>query len=109
MLIASRLLKIRSGHGDTSVAVRLFSPERDDGGWRCRYEIDWPNGKKSGAAAGVDSLQALVIALQKIGIEVYTSDHHKNGKLSWDRPGHGYGFPVAAIVRDVLQGDDKQL
>jgi hypothetical protein len=31
-------------------------------------------------------------------------------RVSWDEgvaPGHGYGFPVAKNIRDLLIGDDK--
>ena len=100
----SRLL-IRTGTIDTEVAIRLFVPEENDGTWSCRYEIDWPNGKKAGAAAGVDSIQAIVLAPQIIGVELYCSDHHKSGSLSWTGP----GFPVAGNVRDLLVGDDTKL
>jgi hypothetical protein len=84
-------------------------PEEDDGSWWCRYEIEWPSGKKASAAAGVDSVQSIMLALQKIGVEVYTSDYHKSGSLTWIGSGRGYGFPVAANVRDLLVGDDADL
>jgi hypothetical protein len=109
MLMGTRSLKIRSGITDAEVAVRLFAPEENEGTWWCRYEIDWPNGKKASAAAGVDSIQAIVLALQKIGVELYCSDHHKSGGLIWTESGRGYGFPVAADVRDLLLGDDTNL
>ena len=41
-----------------------------------------------------------------IGAEIYSSNYHKAGKLFWDKPGNGYGFPVASSLRDLLQGDD---
>ena len=100
---------MRTGTIDAQVAIRLFRPEENDGSWSCRYEIDWPNGKKASFAGGVDAIQSLFIALQKIGIEIYTSDHHKSGNLSWFGPGEGYGFPVTANVRDLLEGDDADL
>jgi hypothetical protein len=47
--------------------------------WICRYEIDWPSEKRSYFAGGVDSSQALILALQMIGAELYASAHHKAG------------------------------
>jgi hypothetical protein len=61
------------------VPVRLFQPENDEGMWICRYEIDWPSEKRSYFAGGVDSSQALILALQMIGAELYASAHHKAG------------------------------
>ncbi len=56
---------------------------------------------------GSDAVQALLIALQMIGSEIYASAHHAAGRLVWLEPGHGYGFPVSNNVRDLLIGDDK--
>ena len=47
MLIAHRRLVISSPSGDIDVPVRLFQPEQENGMWICRYEIDWPNRRKS--------------------------------------------------------------
>jgi hypothetical protein len=109
MIIATRLLELRTGASSLQFAVRLFKPEEQDGGWSCRYEIDWPKGKKISSATGSVSVQAIVAALQKIGIELYTSDSHRSGHLTWHGSRKGYGFPVTANVRDLLQGDDALL
>jgi hypothetical protein len=61
--------------------------------------------KRSGV---FDSAQALFLALQTIGAEIYTSSYHKAGKLFFDAPGKGYGFPVVPTLRDLLQGDDAK-
>ena len=34
------------------------------------------------------------------------SSYHDSGKLFVEKPGDGYGFPVAPTLRDLLQGDD---
>lgn len=109
MVIATRLLELDTGTSRLQFAVRLFKPEETDHSWSCRYEIDWPKGRKVGSATGFDSVQSIIAALQKIGIEIYTSDHHKSGRLTWRGSGTGYGFPVTAIVRDLLEGDDAHL
>src|SRR5258708_2867205 len=106
MLIGTRLLRMRTEDIDTEVAIRLFMPEATDDIWWCRYEIDWPNGQRAAAAAGADSIQSIVLALQKIGVEIYTSEHHKSGNLTWSAPGQGYGLPVSENVRDLLEGAD---
>ncbi len=74
----------------------------------CEYEIDWPEGTRKFAAHGLDSVQALELALKMIGSEIYTSEYHKSKMLSWEKPGRGYGFPVARNMRDLLEGDDAK-
>jgi hypothetical protein len=109
MQIAYRRLITSSASGDIDVPIRLFKPEENDGAWICRYEIEWPDQKHSGFAAGADSIQALVLALQRIGVEIYTSAYHKTGSLKWPRSAKGYGFPIARNLRDLLIGDDADL
>jgi hypothetical protein len=108
MIIADRLLKLRDGQTDAALGVRVFLPERDQRAWSTRYEIDWPEGTRKGAAIGIDSVQSLLFALKMIGAEIYTSDYHKSGKLKWSETGQGYGFPVPQNLRDILQGDDAK-
>ena len=107
MVVASRSLKL-VGDGDESVAVRIFSPRREDGHWSCDYEIDWPEGTRKGTSHGYDSVQALLLALNIVGSELYTSDYHKAGKLASGDLWKGYGFPVPKNIRDLLIGDDAK-
>ena len=109
MLIASRALTLRDGKSVLTIPIRIFSPERGtNGSWLCRYEIDWPDKKSDMAIGGFDSAQALILALQLIGAEIYSSSYHQSGKLSFDAPGKGYGFPVAPPLRELLVGDDAK-
>lgn len=106
MLIATRILKLRDATTDIEIPIRIFAPEEDQGDWKCRYEIEWPEGTRASAAWGFDAVQALYLALQKIGTDLYVSGYHKSGNLMWDKPGNGYGFPVPHNARDWLEGDD---
>lgn len=108
MLIASRVLKLRRLDGVADVAVRIYAPVEDAGSWFCRYEIDWPERSSDRTIFGVDAMQSLVLALQMIGFEIYTSAYHEAGELYFDRPGEGYGFPVLAPYRSMLQGEDAK-
>lgn len=106
-MIASRELTLRNGGGDIKIPVRIYAPTRETtGAWSCRYEIDWPDKKSVKEIFGFDSIQAIFLALQTIGAEIYTSKYHKSGKLFVDKPGDGYGFPVVPTFRDLLEGDD---
>jgi len=108
MIIARRSLNLRQGQTDIEVMVRLYQPEPDGDAWTTRFEIDWPEGPRRGAATGLDSLQSLLLALQMIGSEIYTSNYHKAGALAWHEPGQGYGFPVPQNLRDLLIGHDAR-
>ena len=108
MLIASRVLTLRDADAEIEIPIRVFAPEQEDHDWSCRYEIDWPEGTQAIAAGGTDSVQALVIALQMIGADIYSSNYHKLGKLVLDARGKGYGFPVVSSLRDLLEGDDAK-
>ena len=108
MVIASRSLKLTGGEGDVEIPIRIFAPKQDGAAWSCRYEIDWPEGKQTMTSWGANSVQALTLALTMIGADIYSSSYHKSGKLMLDEPGKGYGFPVPASLRDLLEGDDAK-
>lgn len=106
-MIAKRILKLRRDHDVFDIAIRIYVPEGEGRIWSCRYEIDWHEGMQV-MHAGVDSVQALVLALYMIGADLYSSSYHKSGRLMFDEPGQGYGFPVASSIRDLLIGDDRK-
>ncbi len=109
MEIASRVLTLRDGNKDLQIPIRIFAPEKSpDGSWFCRYEIDWPDKNHALNVGGIDSAEAIVLALQMIGAEIYSSSYYKAGKLFFDKPGNGFGFPVVPTYRDLLQGDDAK-
>ena len=107
MQIAERLLKISRSGTTLDVLVRLNAPQKQSGNsWSCVYEIGWPERPKRMTVSGVDAVQAIVVALQMIATDLYTSNYHKAGELTFEKPGGGYGFPVGKGVRDLLEGDD---
>lgn len=110
MQIAARSLILRTGDALVEIPIRIFVPqlESDGRGWQCRYEIDWPHKQRLSAGHGVDAVQALQLTMQKIGTELYASDYHKSGKLYFDQPGAGYGFPVPKSARNLLIGEDAK-
>ncbi len=107
-MFAERQLKINRFGQNIAFSVRVFMPVQQDGAWGCRYEIDWPDRPRAGEMFGIDSMQALLHAMQAVGSELYASDEHAQGILRWTDEGGGYGFPVPRIVRDLLMGDDAK-
>ena len=59
-------------------------------------------------AWGIDSVQAVLLAFQMIGADIYTSTYHKSGRLVFGAPGLGYGFPVTESLRHMLVGNDRK-
>lgn len=108
MIIATRSLVLHSGSRDVEIPIRIHAPERAQVDWMCRFDIGWPEGKAERWGTGVDAVQALVMALQMVGVEVYASRHHESGRLRWLAGGEGYGFPVSNSVRDLLEGNDAK-
>lgn len=107
-MIATRTLKIKDGNKTQEILIRVFTPSDHGDNWSCRYEIDWPEGLQVMNASGVDSMQALVLAMYMIGADLYSSSYHQSGRLMFDEPGQGYGFPVASSIRDLLIGNDRK-
>jgi hypothetical protein len=109
MIVLGRLLKLDADGAEIDVPITIHLPVDMQDHWRCDYEIGWPQGAGRGKGRGIDSVQARLIALMNIGAEIYASDAHRSGKLMWDRPGGGYGFPLVPGIRDLYEGDDKLL
>jgi hypothetical protein len=104
MAIASRVLMLRNGNVQIEIPIRIFAPEKaTNGTWSCRYEIDWPDKKSDKVIGGFDAMQALFLALQIAGAEIYSSNYHKSGNLYWEAPEKGYGIPLTPTLRDICE------
>ena len=108
MIIARRTLTLRQQGQDHPVEVTLAAPRFETGCWLCAYEIHWPSGPRRFYGAGADSMQALVIAMQMVSAELYTSAPGKAGELFFDTPGTGFGFPAPPSMRDLLTEEDAR-
>jgi len=87
----------------------IHLPIDKNGHWECEYEIGWPGAPKKSEAGRIDSIQALLLAMQKIGIDLYASHAHRSGKLKWEHPGGGHGFPLHSTVQDLYEADDRSM
>ena len=112
-VIATRELEISTSK--RKVTVRLGTPTRfpDGNDYYCPYQVLGLGRDRVFYGAGVDSLQALILALHNIGAELYTSNEAKTGQLTWldDR---NFGIPsqtrlptwcLSAAIRRARQGD----
>ena len=101
--IAIRTLRVAGEK--KNIKVRIGRPKRfpDGEDYFCPYQIIGMGNEKVRHAAGVDAVQALVLALERIGAELYTSDEAKAGKLAWlDDNEKNLGFPVPDTLRDLI-------
>jgi hypothetical protein len=106
MMIADRNLIYRSEEGDIRVAVRIHAPVPTGSSTGCRFEIEYPDRTYTHTVYGEDGIQALVLAFAAIQVHLYGSSYHIEGKLHWNRPGSGYGFPPLRQFRHELIGED---
>jgi len=107
MIIAERILQVRRGATDLAVPVSIHAPLEADRCWECRFEIGWPEAHVTKIVRGTDGVQALYLAMQRIALELYGSEHHRTGALRWIEAGQGYGFPMARAGYDDLIGEDR--
>jgi hypothetical protein len=86
-VIAERQLDGRENGRPCKVVVRFGKPVQDqgDGSWYCPYSVATENGERLFYAAGVDSLQALRIAISMVGSELSTLYSHL--ELTWGGEG----------------------
>ena len=103
MIIAERIFNI-SDSNKNEMFVRIFSPEQHEKDWSCQYEIDWPDRLVARKIHGIDSAQALVLAIYMIGTELYSSSYHEEGRLTLDGKKGAFGFPVPKLIRDDVPG-----
>ena len=109
MIIATRTLTLRTEEGEVEVPIHIHAPEQKDTYWICNYDVDWPGEPCSRYGAGEDAVQAMIIALQMIAIELYVTDAHKEGRLGWGGEfNKGYGFPLTKNVRNLAVGYDAK-
>jgi hypothetical protein len=86
-----------------SVIVSLELPSAFVGGeseYRCSYRILGLAQEENGRVIGSDSLQALQLALVRIGAILYTSDEWRKNQLSWNGD-RNLGFPLPESIKGL--------
>jgi hypothetical protein len=83
--------------GTPEVSVLLYRPQRkEDGYYRCEYEIISSTVSRTGYDEGLDTIHALLGALRLIGSWIARVDESVyNGRLRWDDCDQGqFGLPT---------------
>lgn len=102
-----RSVYIRENALEREVPIIIHPPRPVLGGWECHYDIGWPSNPRSGRIVAYDEIQAMLYAIQNIGIDLYASRYHAEGRLRWVEGVEGYGFPLPRGGRDIMVGIDE--
>ncbi|MGH6840622.1 MAG: DUF6968 family protein [Methylocella sp.] len=92
-IIAQRVLKILKSP-TAEVTVSIGRPFLDGQDFKCEYTIEWPEHKQHAYSMGIDAIQALMLALQRLAADVSFSDYAKSKQLVWLEPEGGFGLPL---------------
>ncbi len=101
-IIARRDFELVDGN---SVNVLVGVPDRfpdSEHDYYCPYQILGLQDERVRYAAGIDSIQAIMLALERIGIDLYTSEEYKDGRLKSQSHKKGdLGFPLPDGLSDI--------
>jgi Domain of unknown function (DUF6968) len=93
-VIASRTFHLRTASGDREVEVRLHEPvQRDGDDYFCGLSFVGLDGELPTGAFGIDSLQALRLALRALGRALHDHPEFHEGRLRWLDDPDDLGLP----------------
>ena len=70
--------------GTRQVHARFHEPYRASSGeYWCRWSIFWPDHEDTREAAGLDGVQALMLAMQTVNSELQMSEAYHSGELTY--------------------------
>jgi len=102
VLIASRSLSFADRDDITILIGQPFIPPDYGGNFCCPYQIKGIGDEKIRYGSGIDSLQALYIALINISTDLYPTEEARAGKVTWQGE-RDLGLPMADAIRDFLR------
>lgn len=100
-VIALRILEVEGG---PNFQIRLGRPKLAPEGncWFCHYEIADPLTKRKGRSGGEDAMQALVLALNMLAVDVEVSEENGLGRLSC-LGSKDFGLPVPPVLQSPAE------
>jgi hypothetical protein len=82
--VAERLLELVSKDGAVEVVmVRVGKPQRANDSWACTYQIMGETIERTKATHGEDSMQALLLALSVIRVEMEAEAKATGRSVAW--------------------------
>lgn len=86
-IVCQRMLDAVGSEGEElAIQVSIFQPLKDEvegGDWSCTYEISGAGATLSHAMYGVDSMQALLLALKTVRGHLESLGRSKGWRISW--------------------------
>jgi len=94
-VIAIRQLKL-TGEPDREALVKIGKPERSEhDDYCCRVQVTGIGNEQVHGIFGIDSVQALELAMRFLGAELQRLNTQHQGRLRWgDAPKGWFGFPI---------------
>lgn len=95
-VVASRMLTLTDNNSNRLVTVSIGRPEKftDSEGFYCPFKITGLGDESVNWCGGIDEVQSLLLALERIGIVLTDTDEYKQGNLVWVGSDKGkLGFP----------------
>ena len=80
-VVAERELTLFGANGTSSGFLRFEEPKPDQNDWRCDYSLEWDGFNKRHYAMGVDSYQALLLALQTAPTMIESTADFRAGRI----------------------------
>ena len=97
--IAVRRLELNDAN---CVEVLIWAPQEKAGDeYHCVFKITGLDSDRPRYVIGGDGVQALMLAFERIGVDLYSSDEAKAGSLRWNGESD-LGFPVPKGLEDLL-------
>jgi hypothetical protein len=109
-IIARRELSL-SGGGHVLIEIGIpFEVKFEHPEYWCPYRITGIGSGRVRRTVGIDAVQALMLALQIIGSDLYACEEYKTGRLRWvtNDWSRSLGLPVFESCRDLLPVEPVQ-
>lgn len=104
-ILATRKLKLVDKYTGCpqDVSVVMYCPEilPNHGGFECAYQIKGFGNYPVKRGCGDDPIQAILLTLAKIGIDLYKSSESMEGRIRW-RGDVNLGFPVFEAMEKFI-------
>ena len=88
-----------AGQRQRHVNIEFARPIKEHSHYRCFYRIEGLDGQLVRYAAGIDAVQALLLAMTGAASYIYTSDAFKAGLISWNGDTN-LGLPLIELDDD---------
>jgi hypothetical protein len=102
VVIANRTLELRENGEERDVIVEFGRPQPFPDGvdYYCPYRITGVGKAKISYAGGVDAVQALLLAMQKAGVDLLFLQRAHADQLTWNGE-RNLGLPLPETVADI--------